>query len=435
VEADGLGKKSVEPQLTGGFDTEDQFCQKLTSFAETVGFDVDMRPSVCNRPVSLFRIWKVVSSPIFQSFQNIDSTNRWHQVATELNFNTFRDQAAALELRSIYEVMLKDFAESLDFWQAYQEQGEDGDEDEALSEEQDEDDFDDNLDKPPQSSNHKRNHSTISNSAYKSATFSQTPSPSANKKRKQDKGKERALEVPATPENLISMSHKVRATPHLSPLKQEYVVEAEVESDNAHREISSHNSLFVSSGPVESIQNQIVEPETQSFHFPFPDDDYDEPAQEQEKQVDLTPPKHKLHGTQPNSMATTAGSQHEHEHEHEDTSTQSQTDSQREEAALFAFIERYVALGYSEEVVIQSLQATTMETGDAAFVMEAIYNGNGIPKNIQGVWTARDDLVVAAGEKSDEYDITVAKHGLERCMKRVQFLKDAEEACRILSQK
>jgi hypothetical protein len=69
----------------------------------------------------------------------------------------------------------------------------------------------------------------------------------------------------------------------------------------------------------------------------------------------------------------------------EDSSTQSQTDSQRNVNDLREFIERYISMGYSEEVVSRAFCATTLKTGDVGVVIEALQSGHPLPDNIQGV--------------------------------------------------
>lgn len=412
---------SKTSQSISDFPSEKDFAQKLKTFAETFEIDIEMHPSVCKRPISLFRLWNVVASPNFQGFHNIEATNRWHQVATVLNFNTFRDVTAASELRAIYEQMLSGFAESVDLWRTYQAHGI-GDENEVMLEEQAEEDFDDDLEPPPQpprtnSSPLKPGHSAAPSSGTRNA---QLDPPRASKKRKiegTEKGKERELEVPATPEDLIGLNRETRATPEVSPFNLRHnphvAHEDELDDEEGVSEPPLHRRLFVRGSPTASAQHAIVEPETQDFHFSSVEED-DDTGEE----YHTAPSKQKLHPSQHHSMVALAGSQQD------DSSTQSQTDSQRADAALTAFIDQHVALRYPEEIVIQSLVATTMETGDAAVVMEAIYKGNGIPENIQGVWTERDDLAARAGEKSDEFQRITEKHGLEICSKRLQFLKD-----------
>lgn len=62
-----------------------------------------------------------------------------------------------------------------------------------------------------------------------------------------------------------------------------------------------------------------------------------------------------------------------------------------------------------------------MNTGDAGVVMEALQAGNGVPKNIQGVWTSSDDEAVEEDEHPNFRDV-VEKHGMDRLETRRMFL-------------
>lgn len=60
-------------------------------------------------------------------------------------------------------------------------------------------------------------------------------------------------------------------------------------------------------------------------------------------------------------------------------------------AALAAECERFEALGYAEEDVKRALRVTTFDIGLAGEVMEYFRKGHGVPNNMEGVWTDRDD--------------------------------------------
>ncbi len=108
---------------------------------------------------------------------------------------------------------------------------------------------------------------------------------------------------------------------------------------------------------------------------------------------------------------------------------------------LDAAIERYMAIGYAENVVIQGLKAATGDPGLAGIVMESVTPGKGVPTHHEGIWTKRDDEWLAliasvdfesepnseAERKTRERAEKVRKklehkHGVERMEARSDFL-------------
>ncbi|PHH75205.1 hypothetical protein CDD80_2535 [Ophiocordyceps camponoti-rufipedis] len=63
-----------------------------------------------------------------------------------------------------------------------------------------------------------------------------------------------------------------------------------------------------------------------------------------------------------------------------------------EEANLLDRVQDYVSLGYPERIVIEALKSTSMRPGGAAaHAMQSLKEGKGIPTNVEGAWTAKDD--------------------------------------------
>lgn len=62
------------------------------------------------------------------------------------------------------------------------------------------------------------------------------------------------------------------------------------------------------------------------------------------------------------------------------------------EDEIHRWVHFYESLGYSNKVVVRALRATSLTPGGAAaFTMQSLKDGNGIPSNAQGVWNDRDD--------------------------------------------
>ncbi|KAH8816099.1 TRF2-interacting telomeric protein/Rap1 C terminal domain-containing protein [Xylogone sp. PMI_703] len=93
------------------------------------------------------------------------------------------------------------------------------------------------------------------------------------------------------------------------------------------------------------------------------------------------------------------------------STTEPEIDSQQQPTEFEEYIDRFVSLGYSQEIVMKALDATSMETGDVGVVMEALSSGKGIPKNMQGVWTEEDDAALDAPEDSGDFQRILDKHG------------------------
>lgn len=103
-----------------------------------------------------------------------------------------------------------------------------------------------------------------------------------------------------------------------------------------------------------------------------------------------------------------------------------------------AVIENFIRLGYDEETVLDALAATTNDVEVATQVMDNIKDGKGIPTNLAGVWTSRDDKAlrkcheVASGKSGgdpekardavQERERLIKKHTMKRCRARAKHL-------------
>ncbi|KAI0015057.1 hypothetical protein F4780DRAFT_784509 [Xylariomycetidae sp. FL0641] len=106
-----------------------------------------------------------------------------------------------------------------------------------------------------------------------------------------------------------------------------------------------------------------------------------------------------------------------------------------EEDTPDSVIDRFVALGYSQDIVIRALKATTWNIGHASHVMETLRSGQELPQRTSGVWTQRDDdslmLVNSTNPPQDAKEERrrekhlkrlTAKHGPERMEARRVYL-------------
>lgn len=99
------------------------------------------------------------------------------------------------------------------------------------------------------------------------------------------------------------------------------------------------------------------------------------------------------------------------------------------EAELREYMDKYISLSTPQHIIVDALAATCMHTGDAHLVMESLMKGDGIPSNIQGVWTEEDDrdLQNQFGDRGLGYRRVISKHGKKRCDARMEFLKQWNE--------
>ncbi|KAF2966446.1 hypothetical protein GQX73_g7131 [Xylaria multiplex] len=100
-------------------------------------------------------------------------------------------------------------------------------------------------------------------------------------------------------------------------------------------------------------------------------------------------------------------------------------------------IDHFVSLGYTRDIVLRSLKATSWIIGNAGQVMEMLKQGDPLPPRTTGVWTQRDDdslaLVFSNEAPSDareekrrakEARRLQAKHGAEQIALRKRYLLD-----------
>ncbi|KAI0477582.1 hypothetical protein GGR56DRAFT_637928 [Xylariaceae sp. FL0804] len=99
--------------------------------------------------------------------------------------------------------------------------------------------------------------------------------------------------------------------------------------------------------------------------------------------------------------------------------------AEAEEDTPDEIIERFVMLGYSHDIVVRALRATTWHIGNAGQVMEMLKRGDDMPERTSGVWTARDDESLALVDDSEERpaDAADAEAEKKRERKRARALK------------
>ncbi|RDW85485.1 hypothetical protein BP5796_03810 [Coleophoma crateriformis] len=399
------------------------FQTELSSFAQRFEAEVNFTPLISGRKISLFRLWQTVASEEFNGFDQVESLGQWPKVAGKLNFNNFQHSNAAHELKNCYETMLVDFEEFRERFKSkfswYKEPSLTSSQENSLIQTQlmqtanqendiegvradDQEDNDDDLDNP-------QGMQIAQSNSKKRRAGQESPTPSSrlhNKRQRMNKGKGKELEIPSTPEESYSFQdtgskQKRSATEPARSLNSEVITVSSSVSPSSSKLGDEHEQVLPQSLSLNRRSRAtlpLVEPETQDFRFANDEhEDPDTPSRREHAIGDLA----------------------------EDSSTQSQTESQKA-LETQSFIEYWMGLGYAEEIVIQALVATSMETGSVGLFLEQLANGTGLPEDMESVWTKADDEALIHGSATD-YRRLVSKHGSKRLATRRKFLAEWEE--------
>ncbi|KAH6679048.1 hypothetical protein B0J14DRAFT_685928 [Halenospora varia] len=407
---------------------EKRFEEDLTDFAAELGVEVDFHPSICGRRISLHRLWCVVRSSELGGYDQVTGRKLWGKVAKELNFNEFKHLKAAQELQACYGEILADFEGLLEEYLQEPELTESQEnallrdqlqqttaEDQENLEVEPEEDYDDDLNHPPSSSAQPT--PTSSNKRSFGAGVPNTGS-SYNKRQRIDKGKGKEHEIPWTPEDVINGTATSKRILESSPLKSFQVPEdLEVIEDEDGVAISPMAQPDFGRSPELSTRSRL-EPETQDFQFAAPNDGSDF--------LDLTSSPEGIILPQHNTSKA-AAPKAIHQSLQEDSSTQSMTESQKGRE-VDDFLDRWVGLGYEEDLAFQALEVCSMETGNAGEVLESLTAGRGIPEDIKGVWTTADDEALNAREGGSKYKRILKKHGPKSIETRRRYLREMAES-------
>jgi hypothetical protein len=411
-------KKLVDPTTID----EDQFQEDLTALANELKLEIQFRPTVSGKEISLFRLWQVVQSNKFRGKAEVDKQGLWPQVAQRLNFSNSSHPKVSTELKNCYEDILEDFEdirrECMEHPDVADSQESEligaqlmtssGEHDEVTNVEEQEDDIHDDLDVRPSP--------VLPSASGKRALVGPTIGESFNKRQRVDKGKSKELEIPSTPEDDIKVYEKqvfYEPSPSLegSPILNQ-VQDTFLKSRLKRPELSALKST-----------NLAMEPDTQDFDFPLDDAGNDIYGDESEVETPPIPsPSFKPNGQNRSRDPTPRDTLHEELNMHENSSTQSQTLN-----TVSAYVDGYMALGYEHEIIVQALRACSLQTGNAKEVMDALRLGAGIPEDIQGVWTAEDDRSLN-DEDGPGFERILIKHGEEFISIRRKFWEDENEA-------
>ncbi|TGO53822.1 hypothetical protein BCON_0117g00150 [Botryotinia convoluta] len=412
---------------------EDYFTLTLKQFCEEDEEEPIFNPRIRGKQISLFRLWQIVI--VFGGFEKINAESRWQEVADKLSFPIASRSEAAQDLKSCYDEILSEFErvvteeendpQSILMFAASQ--------DETLIASQladttirsvqrpsghgrDVEDDDEVIELPPLKNSKQFSTMSTKKRAIDSDGLSNLSESSAiNPKRKAkrvraDKGKGKEVEIPSTPEHIFNVTQSPH---HISPLKYQVNENDNGGSseDDSDREARERILRIQQKKPRElvrkaSAKNLTIEPETQDFYYPDIDN--------QAPTVSPTPVRRKRTPGPIIDLSRDSSAESEAEAE---------ADSQDIVNIEFA---KYIDLGYSEDVIYKALIASTYDFDIASPVMNQLQMGHGIPDDLAGVWTQRDNDALER-RKGKEYERVREKHGDERIQARIKFLRILRE--------
>ncbi|TGO53044.1 hypothetical protein BOTNAR_0306g00070 [Botryotinia narcissicola] len=412
---------------------EDYFTLTLKQFCEEDEEEPIFNPRIRGKQISLFRLWQIVI--VFGGFEKINAESRWQEVADKLSFPMANRYKAAQDLKSCYDEILSEFErvvteeendpQSILMFAASQ--------DETLiasqladttirsvqrpsDHERDAEDDDEVIELPPLKNSKQFSTMSTKKRAIDSDGLSNISDSSAiNSKRKAkrvraDKGKGKEVEIPSTPEHIFNATQPPR---HISPLKYQINENDNGSSseDDSDREARERILRIQQKKPRELIRKAsakklTVEPEKQDFYYP----DIDTQA----LPVSPTPVRRKR---TPGPIIDLS----------RDSSAESEAEAEADSQDIVDIeLAKYIALGYSEDIIYEALKASTYDFDIASPVMNQLQMRHEVPDDLAGIWTQRDDDALER-RKGKEYERVREKHGDERIHARIKFLRNLSE--------
>ncbi|PVH78402.1 hypothetical protein DL98DRAFT_573149 [Cadophora sp. DSE1049] len=278
-----------------------QFAKNLWTLSDSLDLEVNPKPVICEKTITLFALWRIVTSDEFGGFDEVTGRRKWSKVAQRLGFEGTQQKEAGKDLQACYSEILcdlelaeRELQESDDMTSEQEaeliadqlrqtaEQPDSVDEEEDYSHDQEEQKFlvkeeeHNDLLREQEENDDDLNHVQIS------PRRPQPPSPSAGKRRlgshrrtsdlpytkrqRIDKGKgKEQLEIPSTPEDVINNTQMSRPPHQPSPLK---FGQAEPVSPSADSSIEEVRPIKLERKRPAAAQH--LEPETQDFYHPPP---------------------------------------------------------------------------------------------------------------------------------------------------------------------
>lgn len=444
----------AEPQAGAGRDTdpllsdEKQFKVYVTALAEVLDLEVDFNPVICGESTSLFRIWQVVKGK-YGGIDEVERRKIWPSVSRSLELSEPEGSNAAdaeHQLRYCYSVILGDVESTRnEYWETtdsqerlrieaqlrdaieMQTQTDNNsitEDDASIHDDSKDDDGEVDLDLPLFSRTNLATNYSRKRSLPAENIDGYSADSSHSKRQRLDKNRE--IETHSSPGDRLGEENNFSiAIPPLrfrSPILGD-LTDEEDSLDSIKKQSPKKPPKKQLPQGAEIIEeretNNIVEPETQDFHFPAGN------SQTEEETGDKAPNKSLPSSPVATGQGSTAVGQPNLQ---DDAPQQSKTESEpeSEDSELDLHVDRLGSKGYSEENIIKGLDATSWELGIshiAEKVTEALEQGLDIPEDLAGAWTSSDDKDLLKNRSGPLYRSLARKHGLERLRARIKFLK------------
>ncbi|KAI9858684.1 MAG: hypothetical protein M1813_007316 [Trichoglossum hirsutum] len=240
-------------------------------------------------------------------------------------------------------------------------------------------------------------------------------------------------QVPALPEAVEDQESESETLPRLSQ-----VISHSLTEEDPNTQLHEQESQSLAGDPIQAIDFELAEPEG-GWDKILPDDS----AAALPSEIELpTRPSHAqdtqalLHGptqTLDFELAEPEGGWDEVLPEHTLLQLPARSTSQPlsqntidMEKQLGAWIDARVAAGASEDDVLLALKCSSMHTGLAELVLKSLASDEGVPEDVRGIWTEREDEALKGGD-GRAIKMLEEKHGKEAFQMRWSFLTSYDQ--------
>ncbi|EEY22064.1 conserved hypothetical protein [Verticillium alfalfae VaMs.102] len=444
IEVKDVQTEPPSPELD---DDRNEFLANIAAYSEVMELAIDLQPKICRQSVDLYLLHVAV-----EAYRDPDGEEDWQQVAEQLGFTRGQYPNAAKLLRKCYENTLRDFVNTLQEPDS-QSNAEEGIPDPAdgngaiisgasdpeISPEDDEGQW------HSQEISHHNTGSTADLSAASGrgslgAKRNRTTDmihdasvlgSSAHKRQRRS----RDDEIPSTPDN-VSLASKVDGTNLGTRSKSNSVIRGLAARDEVYDSLDTGDDEIT---PSQQLQQEATDDSPIPLNLPLRDSarkrHESKPDRKGAGEHDLTIGTINRGVNRIHEWSASVAKAHERNNE---VRPALETDQDADEVARK--VEYYESFGYSRKIVCRALTATCMETGIASEVMEMLktHPNQGLPTNMMGVWTSKDDegLRFICGEPYSDPKIErdrshnvgrerrrlEHKHGRNRIATRIEFL-------------
>ncbi|EMR66355.1 putative transcription factor protein [Eutypa lata UCREL1] len=417
-----------------GIDLKGQFNEDYQAYRLSTDSQVQWWPTIRGITFELWQLWQAVRS------QKVEPEERdWQQISEALGFNWVEDETIPDEVRQCFETHLGEFEVVL---MEFEERSEDEDETQANA----------ILEAPLPSSSPtlpppKRSHATALGPDH----LHLGSSPKRPRHNRDD-------EVPSTPDEKNGTSHLRRQTmpprvgsPSLGSHEnvnvtpsRKLAAEADAQGFGFQSEVDEQLESQVNITPSQQLRSEfdarspaeiaVTPTPSRTARDPFIEEE-DEPEDNTPRASTIASAKLKRRSL-PQSFTQTqspraSGSPASRPQQQDPSPTPADQDQDPSakpqlktrapaKESLEDIVDFYMSLGYSQNVVVRSLDATTWVPGLASQLMEMLKRGESLPTNWRGVWTQKDDETLRAISTEDQPQNAKEKRKRDRQMEKLE---------------